>query len=128
MKSIIRKTTIVLVLLLVFVAVVNKVSYAQTVSGLIESTTWDKVKEGDGGSNGITQALNSILGIVQIAGTGIALITVSLTGIRYMLASVEDKAQAKKYLIGALIGSLLLFGGIGIMKIIASVTDSAFGG
>jgi outer membrane protease len=95
MKSIIRKTIIVLVLLLVFVAVVNKGSYAQTVSGLINSGTWDKVKEGDGGSNGITQALNSILGIVQIAGTGIALITVSITGIRYMLASVDDKAQAK---------------------------------
>ena len=70
--------------------------------------------------------VNTILGIVQIAGTGIALISITLTGIRYMLASVEDKAQTKKYLVGALIGSLLLFGGIGIMKIIQNVTTTAF--
>ena len=129
MKSIVKKIIIVLALLFIIAAIVNETFAAgQTVSGLIGSSKWNKVKSGDtSGDNGVVQALNSILGIVQIAGTGIALICVTLTGIRYMLASVDDKAQAKKYLIGALIGSLLLFGGIGIMKIIQNVTEKAFG-
>ncbi|MBR3512355.1 MAG: hypothetical protein IKN74_05315 [Clostridia bacterium] len=127
MKSFIKKTSIVLALLLVVIIVFNNSVYAaKTVSSLIGSATWNKVKQGDQGTNGITDALNTILGIVQIAGTGIALISITLTGIRYMLASVEDKAQTKKYLVGALIGSLLLFGGIGIMKIIQNVTTTAF--
>lgn len=127
MKSFIKKTSIVLALLLVVIIVFNNSVYAgKTVSSLIGSATWNKVKQGDQGTNGITDALNTILGIVQIAGTGIALICITLTGIRYMLASVEDKAQTKKYLVGALIGSLLLFGGIGIMKIIQNVTTTAF--
>ena len=75
---------------------------------------------------GIVASLNTILGLVQVAGTGVALISISLLGIKYMLASIEEKAEIKKYLVGAVIGGILVFGGLGIAKLLAKFAGEIF--
>lgn len=85
------------------------------------------ISAGDTSGGGIMDAINTILGLVQVAGTGVALIAVSLLGIKYMLASVEEKAEIKKYLIGAVIGGILVFGGTGIAKVLANFSTGLFG-
>ena len=77
------------------------------------------INEGDSTDTKITGAIDSIIGLVQVAGTGIALIAVSLLGIKYMLASVEEKAEIKKYIVGIVIGAVLVFGGIEIAQLLA---------
>ena len=78
------------------------------------------INEGDSTDTKITGAIDSIIGLVQVAGTGIALIAVSLLGIKYMLASVEEKAEIKKYIVGIVIGAVLVFGGIEIAQLLAN--------
>ena len=85
------------------------------------------ISAGDTSGGGIIDAINTILGLIQVAGTGIALIAVSLLGIKYMLASVEEKAEIKKYLVGAVIGGILVFGGTGIAKVLANFSTGIFG-
>ena len=78
------------------------------------------INEGDSTDTKIPGAIDSIIGLVQVAGTGIALIAVSLLGIKYMLASVEEKAEIKKYIVGIVIGAVLVFGGIEIAQLLAN--------
>lgn len=92
------------------------------IDSLLTSITQPDVSMGDNSGAGIMKAMNTILGLVQVAGTGVALISVSLLGIKYMLASAEDKAEIKKYMIGACIGGFLVFGGVEIAQIIADFT------
>ena len=75
------------------------------------------INEGDSTDTKITGAIDSIIGLVQVA--GVALIAVSLLGIKYMLASVEEKAEIKKYIVGIVIGAVLVFGGIEIAQLLA---------
>ena len=86
------------------------------------------INECDSTYTKITGAIVSIIGLVQVAGTGIALIAVSLLGIKYMLASAEDKAEIKKYIVGVVIGGLLVFGGVELAQMLANFTGEVFAG
>lgn len=93
---------------------------------LLSTVNQDDVSAGDTSGDGIQAAINTILGITQIAGTGVALIAVSLLGIKYMLASAEDKAEIKKYIVGVVIGGLLVFGGVELAQMLANFTGEVF--
>ena len=76
--------------------------------------------------DGVGKIVNTIIGVFQYVGTGISLVTVALVGIRYMLASVEQKAEIKKQAIPILIGAILLFGGVQLAGAIESFSHSVF--
>ena len=61
-----------------------------------------------------------ILNIVQIVGVAVAVIMLSVLGIKYMFASTNDKATIKEKLMAYVIGAFILFGistAIGIIKL-----------
>ena len=125
-KKIILSVLIFILLMCIFSATVYA-DGGSTVESLVEDMKGKGISSGDPSTdNGIVKAINNILGLIQVAGTGVALIAVSLLGIKYMLASVEEKAEIKKYLIGAVIGGILVFGGTGIAKILASFSEGVF--
>ena len=79
------------------------------------------------GSNGkLGGALKTVIAVLQMAGTGIAIIVVTILGIKYMTASVEAKAEVKKEIMPVLIGMILLFGGVNFTAIVANIVDKAF--
>ena len=78
------------------------------------------------GADTLKPVLNAIIGVIQVAGTGISLIMVSVLGIRYMLASPNDKADVKKQIIPMIIGAIILFGSVNIIQIIANFTADTF--
>ena len=125
-KKIILSVLIFILLMCIFSATVYA-DGGSTVESLVEDMKGKGISSGDPSTdNGIVKAINNILGLIQVAGTVVALIAVSLLGIKYMLASVEEKAEIKKYLIGAVIGGILVFGGTGIAKILASFSEGVF--
>ena len=79
---------------------------------------------GDDGKLG--GALKTVIAVLQMAGTGIAIIVVTILGIKYMTASVEAKAEVKKEIMPVLIGMILLFGGVNFTAIVANIVDKAF--
>lgn len=122
-KKIILMSLIFILVLCVFSATALADDPIET---LLDTVKQDEVSAGDTSGEGIQAAINTILGITQIAGTGVALIAVSLLGIKYMLASAEDKAEIKKYIVGVVIGGLLVFGGVELAQMLANFTGEVF--
>lgn len=71
-----------------------------------------------GGPSKISNTINKIIGLMQVAGTGIALVVITLLGIKYMLASPSEKADTKKMIMPILIGCILLFAAVNIVSTI----------
>lgn len=123
----IKKIILIVLIFILSVCVVNVTAIAGTdLKALIDSSELSGIGAGEGTESGITQAIDSIIGLIQIAGTGVALIAVSLLGIKYMLASGEEKAEIKKYMVGAVIGGILVFGGTKIAQILADFSTGIF--
>ena len=72
----------------------------------------------------LKQKAGVILGVVNVVGVVIAVATVALIGIKYMLGSVEEKSEYKKTLIPYLIGAVLVFSGTTIPNIIYLIARS----
>ena len=60
---------------------------------------------------------NALIGI----GTAIAVIYSVVLGIKFMIGSMEEKAEIKESLVPFIIGCAVLFGAYGIWKIVVSV-------
>ena len=72
----------------------------------------------DYGNGGISNSIKDVISLLQIAGTGIALVVITMLGIKYMLASPSDKADVKKQIMPIVIGCILIFGAITIVSAI----------
>lgn len=122
----IKKIILMLLIFILCVCVVNVTATAGTDVSSLFGGELQNIGQGETGDNGITNAIDSIIGLIQIAGTGVALIAVSLLGIKYMLASGEEKAEIKKYMVGAVVGGILVFGGTKIAQILADFSTGIF--
>ena len=78
------------------------------------------------GDDKLGGALKTVIAVLQMAGTGIAIIVVTILGIKYITASVEAKAEVKKEIMPVLIGMILLFGAVNFTAIVAGIVDKAF--
>lgn len=74
-------------------------------------------------SNFINNVAGRILGVVQVVGTGIALIMIAVIGVKYMITSPQEKAQIKDTLMPYFIGAILLFAGTNILSIIVKFVN-----
>ncbi|MBQ2917506.1 MAG: TrbC/VirB2 family protein [Clostridia bacterium] len=63
-----------------------------------------------------------ILGIINTIGVVLSVIILMIIGIKYMLGSVEEKAEYKKSMMAYIIGALLLFSATTIPNIIYILT------
>lgn len=71
-----------------------------------------------------SKVINNIIGIIQVAGSGISLIVITMLGIKYILASPSEKADVKKNIMPILIGCILLFAAVNIVGMIESFSNA----
>ncbi len=83
-----------------------------------DSTT--DVKNG----NELAKAGSKMMGALMSVASVLAVITFSGIGIKYMLGSVEEKAQYKKTLFPYLIGAIMVFGITTVIQIISAVAGN----
>ena len=93
-------------------------------SSSIDANVYRNIYEGTSDTDTIINKSGKVLGIVQTIGIGTAVIMLSLMGVKYMVASVEEKAKYKEQMVPYLIGAILLFGGSGILGIIIKWANS----
>lgn len=67
---------------------------------------------------GMQTAIKQIVGALQLAGSGIALIMITWSGFKYMMASADAKADIKKQILPIVIGAILLFGAVALVGIL----------
>ena len=78
------------------------------------------------GNTNFFNMIGSVLGIIQMVGSSICVITLVIMGMQYMFASVEEKAKYKEKMIPYVVGCLMLFGIINITSIIVHVIAILF--
>ena len=86
----------------------------------------DKYKPGDissTDSNAIVEKANPILGAITTIGIVISVITLIVLGIKYMVGSVEEKAEYKKSMIPYIIGVVFLLATSATVRLIAKLTQ-----
>ena len=69
---------------------------------------------------------NNIIGIIQFIGSFVAVIALVVIGIKYMLGSVDEKAEYKKTMKGYVIGAFLLLGITNFLAIIQNLVTGIF--
>lgn len=104
---------IIFALIVSFVNSVHATEVLNAMKGLKDVKADDQIGK-------LKPIINTVIGFIQIAGTGISVIMVTVLGIKYMLAAPSDKADVKKQIAPLLIGAVLLFASVNIIQIIAN--------
>jgi len=60
----------------------------------------------------------SVAGVIQIVGIIVSVGTMMILGIRYVMASADEKAEYRERLLPYFIGAVLLFGASNVVKIV----------
>ena len=64
---------------------------------------------------------NTIIGVMQLVGSISSVIVLVVMGIKYMIGSVEEKAQYKETMFPYIIGAVLVFSVVNILAIIEGI-------
>lgn len=121
----IKKLSIFTIILTLIILIIPINSYAGSI--------FDPVINPDGYDPGTIQQsselngiANTVLGLIYYIGVFISVGMLMVIGIKYMTGSVEEKVQYKETMVPYVIGAVLLFGGINILKIIYNVVIKVF--
>lgn len=91
-------------------------------SAEIDPNTYKPSEENPGSV--YTTAVGKILGAIQLFGTVISVVVLAVLGLKYMIGSVEQKAEYKKDMLPYIIGAVLLFSGSNLAQFIYTTMRS----
>lgn len=122
----------IILLVSVFIIIFNvNISYASDSEGKISDIITgadsfigaadDDVKIDDTKLKGTS---NLIYQILTVLGISIAVIIAGILGIKFMIGSVEEKAQVKDQLVPFIIGCIVIFGAFTIWEVVVNVGNS----
>lgn len=81
-----------------------------------------------GGSGGSSQKLEdkaeTILGVIQAIGVVVSVVMLMVIGIKYMMGSIEERAEYKETLKPYIIGAFLVFTGTTIPQLIYQIANN----
>ena len=93
-----------------------------TFSTVFATSGWDVPTDFEAGdvkeADTINKAVDTILGVTQIVGGGVAVIMLIVLALKYISAAPNDKAEIKKHAVVYIVGAICLFGAAGILGII----------
>lgn len=117
MKNIIKRFLFISIIILAILIVLQSSSYCGDIVSQMDYTNMNAEV------NKMTTGLNIAFRLIQYAGTGIALIMVMILGMKYMLSSVEEKAEIKKQAIPVFVGSGFIFAASQLVAIVGKFMD-----
>lgn len=110
-----RKILTILIILLLLMLNCLNVAKVYATQSKVPNVNYYKPNE-EAIPNEVTDVGGTIVSILQVVGTVIAVITLMIMGVKYMMAGVEEKADYKKTMIPYLIGCVLLFATVTIIN------------
>ncbi len=121
-KNVIKILAITLISLLIISVTIT--AYGASTQDAITAMNGMENNISDTSGGKLGGVLNSIIGLIQVAGTGIAMIMVTVFGIKYIMAAPSDKADVKKQIAPMMIGAIVLFGSVNLVNIITKIAMS----
>ncbi len=110
---------LITILLIVFVTNVEASSMIDQIKDSIDMNT--------DAANTTRNFGRSIIGAIQVAGVGIAVIMLLYIAIKYMIVAPSEKAEFKKTAVSYAIGAVILFAAMGLLEVIKSVMENVTG-
>lgn len=108
-RKYIKLTGMILIFLLIInVLAMNSKVFAETIDVTQNPDYWTDITQTDTGDT-FTGMIKKIVSTVKFIGMIISVVTLSVIGIKFMVGSVEEKAQYKQTLLPWFIGAILLF-------------------
>ncbi len=125
MKKIIKLVVITLMVSLIIPLITVNISNAGLVDPLERPDAYHPGINIETSNDRLIEKANVIINIMQIVGIIIAVITLMVIGLRYMFGSVAERATYKETLVPYLVGAILLFSVVNIVKIIYEIIKSS---
>ena len=118
-----KKTFLILTLILVLIITITNVVYgSDSIADPRENpTSFDPGNISDTGK--LQDIGNRIIGIIQVIGSVTSVIVLIIIGIKYMVGSLEERAEYKKTMMPYIIGALFVFGITNILGIVSNITN-----
>ncbi|MGN1299374.1 MAG: hypothetical protein ACI4UE_05275 [Candidatus Scatovivens sp.] len=124
MKNKLKNIFIIFLILMILSSTLAAMTYcvrADDTQDIIEGMKGASGKGNIDENNKLVTGVNIVYTLIRVAGTGIALLMVMILGIKYMMSSVEEKADIKKQAVPILVGSALIFATSNILTIVAKI-------
>ena len=118
-----RKVVKIISVLLIAIMVITTTTsvFAATMEEVTEGMK-QKAQTVDSGK--ITSPAGSIMGVLQVAGMVISVIVLIVIGIKYLMGSVEQKAEYKKSFVPYIVGAILVFAASAIAGIVVNFSQN----
>ncbi len=116
MKKYIIATTLIILLCLIIS------SFILEVHALGLGSPEQYIQQGGDGDNGaVVNIGNTIVGVVRAVGSAISILMLTILGVKYLMASVAEKAEYKQTMLPYVIGAILIFAGSNVTSIIYNI-------
>ena len=73
------------------------------------------------GADQIQNIANSIIGPIRVVGSAVSVIALIIMGIKYVMGSIEEKAEYKKTMMPYLIGAIMVFSITNLLSILVEI-------
>lgn len=113
-----KKTKVSLLILILVATITTMFPIISRASATIEPNSYEPGKLQESDVAGFEAFGGSIASVIQIIGTMVSVATMMIIGIRYIIASADEKAEYRERMIPYFIGAVLLFGASNIVNII----------
>ena len=120
MKLIIAVLAMILTVSMVSMTVVNAVG----VDDSLDVTQFNGKSDNSGASSSVQNIIGALITIIQVVGSGVAIIMLIVLAIKYISAAPGDKAEIKKHAVVYVVGAVILFAATGILGIVKNFSEN----
>lgn len=117
------KALLILLISIFIISVMQNLVFASSTTEAITAMGNMKGADIEDGTGKLGNIINAVIGLIQVAGTGISMIMVTMLGIKYLLAAPSDKADVKKQIAPLVVGAIILFAAVNLVSIVATIAD-----
>lgn len=121
-KGLVKAILIVLVatmLVATIVPVIQATDDTKVEFGKVNEKSVTKgAKDTSGAAASVNRIIGAMLTVVQVVGSGVAVIMLIVLAIKYISAAPSDKAEIKKHAVVYVVGAVVLFAAAGIIGIV----------
>lgn len=124
-----KKIVIICIIFIICLLTVSQTVQAQNMGEGTEEKTFNPEEYKPDSTNSVSGATqlekigNRFIGAIQVIGAIISVVALIIIGIKYIMGSVEEKAEYKETLKPYLIGAIMLFGITNLLGIVQSIVS-----
>ena len=112
-----KKLIVLIIVFMLCILFINQVQAATFDPNLYKPGSTSSVI----GASKLEKIGNKVIGVVQVIGSISSVVAIVVIGIKYILGSVEEKAEYKQTLKPYLIGAILVFGISNVLSIVQNI-------